>query len=159
MQARSVCLWTLRLSLGLSGSLTSVHDLKCMRTQTTSLFNAPRGRQGNRGEIPFPRIHRVVWLSRQPKNQPLYPSLPITVSVSAFICLCLCLSVCLSLFLSLPLPLPPPLFSPSLNVFSFLHSIIFIDWMYSNCWGREIPGCLSVCLSVCLCVSVCLFAL
>ena len=38
----------------------------------------------------------------------------------------------------------------------FLHSIIFIDWMYCNCWGREIPGCLSVCLSVCVCACVCL---
>ena len=37
----SVCLRTPRLSLGHPGSLTSVHDLKCMRTQTAPLFNAP----------------------------------------------------------------------------------------------------------------------
>ena len=39
----------------------------------------------------------------------------------------------------------------------FLHSVIFIDWMYWDRWGPEIPGlsvrCLSVCASVC--VSVC----
>ena len=40
----------------------------------------------------------------------------------------------------------------------FLHSVIFIDWMYCGRLGPENRGCLSVCLSVCLCVcvSVCL---
>ena len=45
MPARSVCFWTPRLSLGHPGSLTSVHDLKCMRTQTASLFYVPRGKR------------------------------------------------------------------------------------------------------------------
>ena len=35
----SACFRTPRLSLGHPGSLTSVHDLKCMRTQTAPLFN------------------------------------------------------------------------------------------------------------------------
>merc|ERR1711963_992334 len=35
--APSVCFWTPRLSLGHPGSFTSVHDLKCMRTQTAPL--------------------------------------------------------------------------------------------------------------------------
>ena len=40
----------------------------------------------------------------------------------------------------------------------FLHSVIFIDWMYCDRRGPENRGCLSVCLSVCVCVcvSVCL---
>ena len=39
----------------------------------------------------------------------------------------------------------------------FLHSVIFIDWMYWDRRGPKIPG-LSVCVCVCLCVclSVCL---
>ena len=37
MPAPSVCFWTPRLSLGHPGSFTSVHDLKCMRTQTAPL--------------------------------------------------------------------------------------------------------------------------
>ena len=37
----------------------------------------------------------------------------------------------------------------------FLHSVIFIDWMYCDRRGPENRGCLSVCLCVCLCV--CLF--
>ena len=46
VSAISVCFRTPRLSLGHPGSLTSVHDLKCMRTQTAPLFNVPRGRRG-----------------------------------------------------------------------------------------------------------------
>ena len=42
----SDCFRTPRLSLGHPGSLTSMHDLKCMRTQTAPLFNVPRGRRG-----------------------------------------------------------------------------------------------------------------
>ena len=34
----------------------------------------------------------------------------------------------------------------------FLHSVIFIDWMYCGRLGPENRGCLSVCVSVCLCV-------
>ena len=38
----------------------------------------------------------------------------------------------------------------------FLHSVIFIDWMYCDRGGPKIPGCLSVSLcvyaSVCVCV-------
>ena len=34
------------LSPGHPGSFTSVHDLKCMRTQTAPLFNIPRGNRG-----------------------------------------------------------------------------------------------------------------
>ena len=60
----SACFRTPRLSLGHPGSLTSVHDLKCMRTQTAPLFNAPRGRRGNRAQVPFPRIHPVTWTGR-----------------------------------------------------------------------------------------------
>ena len=46
MPAPSVCFWTPRLSLGHPGSFMSVHELKCMRTQTAPLFNVPRGRRG-----------------------------------------------------------------------------------------------------------------
>ena len=46
VSAISVCFRTPRLSLGHPGSLTSVHDLKCMRIQMAPLFNIPRGRQG-----------------------------------------------------------------------------------------------------------------
>ena len=45
VSAISVCFRTPRLSLGHPGSLTSVHDLKCMRTQTASLFYVPRGKR------------------------------------------------------------------------------------------------------------------
>ena len=51
----------------------------------------------------------------------------------------------------------------------FLHSVIFIDWMYCDRGGPKIPGCLSVrvcvcvsvcvCVCLCVCVCVCLFAL
>ena len=34
----------------------------------------------------------------------------------------------------------------------FLHSVIFIDWMYCDRWGPENRG-LSVC--VCVCLSIC----
>ena len=56
-----------------------------------------------------------------------------------------------------------------LSDFGFLHSVIFIDWMYWDRRGPEIPGlsvrclyvcvsvCLCVCVSACLCVSVCLY--
>ena len=36
--------------------------------------------------------------------------------------------------------------------YKFLHSVIFIDWIYCDRWGPENRGCLSVCVSVCLCV-------
>ena len=39
MLAPSVCFWTPRLSLGHPGSFKSVHELKCMRTQTRPRFN------------------------------------------------------------------------------------------------------------------------
>ena len=45
MPARSVCFRTPRLSLGHPSSFKSAHDLKCMRTQTASTFNVPRGRR------------------------------------------------------------------------------------------------------------------
>ena len=41
----------------------------------------------------------------------------------------------------------------------FLHSVIFIDWMYCDRRGPENRGlsvCVSVCLSVCVCLCVCL---
>ena len=66
VSAISVCFRTPRLSLGHPGSLTSMHDLKCMRTQTAPLFNAPRGRRGNRAQVPFPRIHPVTWTGVEP---------------------------------------------------------------------------------------------
>merc|ERR1712074_508011 len=53
VSAISVCFRTPRLSLGHPVSLTSMHDLKCMRTQTAPLFNAPRGRRGNRAQVPL----------------------------------------------------------------------------------------------------------
>ena len=40
MPAQFVCFRTLRLLLGHPGSLTSMHDLKCMRTQTAPLFTS-----------------------------------------------------------------------------------------------------------------------
>ena len=46
-----------RLSLGHPGSLTSVHDLKCMRTQTAPLFNVPRGRRGTTTRVVHPYPH------------------------------------------------------------------------------------------------------
>ena len=54
MPATSVCFRTPRLSLGHPGSLTSVHDLKCMRTQTAPLFNVPRGRRGTTTRVVHP---------------------------------------------------------------------------------------------------------
>ena len=57
---------TPRLLLGHPGSLTPVHDLKCMRAQTAPLFNAPRGRLGNRAQVPFPRIYPVTWTGVEP---------------------------------------------------------------------------------------------
>ena len=72
MPARSVCFWTPWLSLGHPGSFTSVHDLKCMRTQTAPLFNAPRGRRGNRAQVPFPRIHPVTWTGVEPTTLGLW---------------------------------------------------------------------------------------
>ena len=50
----SACFRTPRLSLGHPGSLTSVHDLKCMRTQTAPLFNVPRGRRGTTTRVVHP---------------------------------------------------------------------------------------------------------
>ena len=50
----SACFRTPRLSLGHPGSLTSVHDLKCMRTQTAPLFNVPRGRLGTTTTVVHP---------------------------------------------------------------------------------------------------------
>ena len=43
VSAISVCFRTPRLSLGHPGSLTSMHDLKYMRTQIAPLFNVPCG--------------------------------------------------------------------------------------------------------------------
>ena len=57
MPALSVCFWTPRLSLGHPGSFTSVHDLKCMRTQTAPLFNVPRGRRGTTTRVVHPYPH------------------------------------------------------------------------------------------------------
>ena len=57
MPAPSVCFRTPRLSLGHPGSLTSVHDLKCMRTQTAPLFNVPRGRRGTTTRVVHPYPH------------------------------------------------------------------------------------------------------
>ena len=57
MPAPSVCFRTPRLSLGHPGSLTSVHDLKCMRTQTAPLFNVPRGRRGTTTRVIHPYPH------------------------------------------------------------------------------------------------------
>ena len=51
MPARSVCFWTPRLSLGHPGSLMSARVLKCMPTQTASLFNVPRGRRGTNTRV------------------------------------------------------------------------------------------------------------
>ena len=68
----SACFRTPRLSLGHPGSLTSVHDLKCMRTQTAPLFNAPRGRRGNRAQVSFPRIHPVTWTGVEPTTLGLW---------------------------------------------------------------------------------------
>merc|ERR1712148_58231 len=50
----SACFRTPRLSLGHSVSLTSMHDLKCMRTQTAPLFNVPRGRPGTTTRVVHP---------------------------------------------------------------------------------------------------------
>ena len=72
VSAISVCFRTPRLSLGHPGSLTSVHDLKCMRTQTAPLFNAPRGRRGNRAQVSFPRIHPVTWTGIEPTTLGLW---------------------------------------------------------------------------------------
>ena len=47
MPAIYVCFRTPRLSFGHPGSLTSVHDLICMHTQTAPLFNVPCGRHGS----------------------------------------------------------------------------------------------------------------
>ena len=72
MLARSVCFSTPRLSLGHPGSFTSVHDLKCTRTQTASLSNAPRGRlkylsQGpGQGSNPRPSDYESDTLSTRP---------------------------------------------------------------------------------------------
>ena len=48
----------------------------------------------------------------------------------------------------------------SFLIIDFLHSVIFIDWMYWDRLGPENTrvDCVSVCVSVCLCVclSVCL---
>ena len=41
----------------------------------------------------------------------------------------------------------------SFLIIDFLHSVIFIDWMYWDRSGPKMPGCLSVCL--CVCLSVC----
>ena len=57
MPAPSVCFRTPRLSLGHPGSLTSVHVLKCMRTQTAPLFNVPRGRRGTTTRVVHPYPH------------------------------------------------------------------------------------------------------
>ena len=57
MPAPSVCFRTPRHSLGHPGSLTSVHDLKCMRTQTAPLFNVPRGRRGTTTRVVHPYPH------------------------------------------------------------------------------------------------------
>ena len=54
VSAISVCFRTPRLSLGHPGSLTSMHDLKCMRTQTAPLFNVPRGRRGTTTRVVHP---------------------------------------------------------------------------------------------------------
>ena len=59
------------------GSFTSVHDLKCMRTQTAPLFNAPRGRWGNRAQVPFPRIHPVTWTGFEPTTLGLWVHGPV----------------------------------------------------------------------------------
>ena len=53
----SACFRTPRLSLGHPGSLTSVHVLKCMRTQTAPLFNVPRGRHGTTTRVIHPYPH------------------------------------------------------------------------------------------------------
>ena len=57
MPAPSVCFWTPRLSLGHPGSFTSVHELKCMRTQTAPLFNVPLGRRGTTTRVVHPYPH------------------------------------------------------------------------------------------------------
>ena len=70
MPAPSVCFWTPRLSLGHPGSFTSVHDLKCMRTQTASLFNVPFGKTWyyHKSSTPISTLHipelgiEPVWL-------------------------------------------------------------------------------------------------
>ena len=55
-KAPSICFQNLRLSIDHPGSLESVHDLKCMRTQTAPLFSAPRGRCGTTTRVaqPYP---------------------------------------------------------------------------------------------------------
>ena len=55
----SACFWTSRLLLGHQGSLTSVHDLKCIRTKTATLFKVPRGRRGTATRVvhPYPQRH------------------------------------------------------------------------------------------------------
>merc|ERR1712140_37332 len=61
----SACFRTPRLSLGHPGSLTSVHDLKCMRTQTAPLFNVPRGRRGTTTRV----VHSYPCGTSQAGNQ------------------------------------------------------------------------------------------
>ena len=57
MPAPSVCFSTPRL--GHPGSFTSVHNLKCMRTQTTPLFKVPCRRRGI--SSPIYTLHIPYW--------------------------------------------------------------------------------------------------
>jgi len=60
--ARSVCYRTFDFCLVIDQALLRPYMI--LNAQTAPLFYAPRGMQGNRGQVPvrFPRIHRVVWL-------------------------------------------------------------------------------------------------
>lgn len=50
--------------LGHPDSFTSVHVLKCIRTQTAPLFNEPCRRRGNRGPVPL----NVNWITDKYDN-------------------------------------------------------------------------------------------
>ena len=88
VSAISVCFRTPRLSLGHPGSLTSMHDLKCMRTQTAPLFNVPRGRRGTTTRVvhPYPcsssragnRTRAVAWGVQSVNHYTTGPSVAVT---------------------------------------------------------------------------------
>ena len=50
------------LLLGHPGFLTPMYGLICMRPEAAPLLNVPDGGQGNRDQVSFPWIHRMVWL-------------------------------------------------------------------------------------------------
>ena len=96
VSAISVCFRTPRLSLGHPGSLTSVHDLKCMRTQTAPLFNVPRGRRGTTTRVvhPYPcgtsragnRTRVVAWGVQSANRYTMGPSGFCRIQFESLIC-------------------------------------------------------------------------